>query len=87
MRSSMNLSLPAPLRSWVDQQVALRGYDSAAEFVRDVLRREQIAAAKARVDQRLLESIESGPARRMDRKAWDRVRSEGAALARQRKTK
>ena len=83
----MNISLPAPLKSWVDEQVTLRGYSTASEFVRDVLRREQAAAAKARIDQRLLESLESGPARPMDRKAWDRVRAKGMALARQRKGK
>jgi len=87
MRSSMNISLPAPLKSWVEEQVALRGYSTASEFVRDVLRREQALAAKGRVDERLLESLASGPARKMDRKAWNRIRSEGTALASQRKSK
>ena len=87
MRSSMNISLPAPLKSWVEEQVGVRGYSTASEFVRDVLRREQLAAAKSRVDEILIESLNSGPARRMDRKAWDRIRSKGAALARRGKGK
>ena len=87
MRASMNISLPAPLKSWVDQQVTERGYSTASEFVRDVLRREQAAAAKIRVDERLLESLESGPARTMDPKAWGRIRAKGMALSRKRKGK
>jgi antitoxin ParD1/3/4 len=81
----MNVSLPAPLKSWIEQQVAERGFSTASEFVRDLLRREQAAAATARVESRLLDAIESGPAREMDRKAWDRIRSEGIKLARQQK--
>jgi antitoxin ParD1/3/4 len=85
MRSSMNVSLPAPLKSWIEQQVAERGFSTASEFVRDLLRREQAAASRARVDAHLLDAIESGPARKMDRKAWDRIRSEGVKIARQHK--
>jgi antitoxin ParD1/3/4 len=86
MRSSMNISLPAPLKSWVERQVALRGYSTASEFVRDVLRREQ-ADARARVESHLVESLESGRARPLERKDWDRVRAKGIALARERKGK
>ena len=87
MRSSMNISLPAPLKSWVEEQVTARGYSTASEFVREVLRREQVAAAKERVEAHLLESLASGPSRRMDRKAWARIRNEGIKLAGRRKGK
>ena len=58
----------------------------APRRVRDLLRREQAAASTARVESHLLDAIESGPARQMDRKAWDRIRTEGLKRARQRKT-
>jgi antitoxin ParD1/3/4 len=86
MGSSMNITLPAPLKSWVEREVALRGYTTASEFVRDVLRREQ-AAARARVESRLLQSLESGPARSMERKDWRRIRAKGSAMARRRQAK
>jgi antitoxin ParD1/3/4 len=85
MRSSMNVSLPAPLKSWIEQQVTERGFSTASEFVRDLLRREQAAATIAEIEAHLLDAIESGPPRKMDRKAWNRIRSEGVKLARQRK--
>ncbi len=81
----MNVSLPAPLKAWVEQQVVERGFGTASEFVRDLIRREQAVAAKARVESHLLDALASGPASTMDRKAWDRVRSEGIKLATARK--
>ena len=41
MRTSMNISLPAPLKDWIEQQVAAGGYSTASEYVREVLRRQQ----------------------------------------------
>lgn len=75
MRLSMNISLPAPLKAWVEQQVESRGYSTASEFVRDVLRREQAAAARSQVERHLLESMESGDAHPMDAKAWAKIRA------------
>jgi antitoxin ParD1/3/4 len=83
----MNISLPAPLKSWVEQQVEQRGYSTASEFVRDVLRREQEQALRAAVDARLLEAIDSGKSTPMTSKDWDRIRTEGLKRARTRRKK
>ena len=39
--STMNISLPAALKSFVDQQVAKRGYGTSSEYVRELIRRDQ----------------------------------------------
>ena len=39
--STMNVSLPQSLRSFVDEQVASRGYGDASEYVRELLRRDR----------------------------------------------
>jgi len=39
--STMNISLPEPLKEFIDQQVTERGYGTASEYVRDLLRKEQ----------------------------------------------
>ena len=39
--STMNISLPETLRSFVDEQVADGSYSSSSEYVRDLLRKEQ----------------------------------------------
>lgn len=37
----MNVSLPAELKAFVDEQVDAGAYGSTSEFVRDLIRREQ----------------------------------------------
>ena len=39
--TTMNVSLPAELKAFVDAQVERGGYGSTSEFVRDLIRREQ----------------------------------------------
>ena len=87
MRTTMNISLPAPLKNWVEQQVEERGYSTASEFVRDVLRREQEQAVRAAVDARLLQAIESGEPTPMTAQDWKRIRTEGLKRTRSRRKK
>ncbi len=87
MRTSMNISLPAPLKNWVEQQVEQRGYSTASEFVRDVLRREQEQAVRAAIDARLVQAIESGESTPMTAKDWKRIRTAGLKRARSRRKK
>ena len=39
--STMNISLPDTLRSFVDEQVSQRGYGSSSEYVRELIRNDQ----------------------------------------------
>ncbi len=39
--STMNISLPESLKSFVDEQVAQRGYGTSSEYVRELIRKEQ----------------------------------------------
>lgn len=39
--STMNISLPDSLKSFVDEQVAGRGYGTSSEYVRDLIRKDQ----------------------------------------------
>lgn len=39
--STMNISLPDSLKSFVDDQVASRGYGTSSEYVRDLIRKDQ----------------------------------------------
>lgn len=38
--STMNISLPDPMKAFVDEQVAERGYGSSSEYVRDLIRKD-----------------------------------------------
>ena len=39
--STMNISLPDTLKSFVDQQVSTRGYGTSSEYVRELIRKDQ----------------------------------------------
>lgn len=39
--STMNISLPEILKSFVDEQVASRGYGTSSEYVRELIRKDQ----------------------------------------------
>lgn len=39
--STMNISLPDSLRSFVDEQVSQRGFGTSSEYVRELIRRDQ----------------------------------------------
>lgn len=39
--STMNVSLPDELKSFVDERVGLGGFGSTSEYVRDLIRRDQ----------------------------------------------
>ncbi|EQD69643.1 addiction module antidote protein, CopG/Arc/MetJ family [mine drainage metagenome] len=39
--STMNISLPDTLKSFVDEQVNQRGYGTSSEYVRELIRRDQ----------------------------------------------
>ncbi|WP_374495474.1 type II toxin-antitoxin system ParD family antitoxin [Zoogloea sp.] len=39
--STMNISLPDTLKSFVDEQVEQRGYGTSSEYVRELIRKDQ----------------------------------------------
>lgn len=62
--STMNISLPDELRSFVDAQVSVGDYTSSSEYVRELLRKEK---DRVRLRELLLEGAASPPSEH----AWD----------------
>jgi antitoxin ParD1/3/4 len=56
--STMNVSLPDELKSYVDEQVGDGGYGSTSEYVRDLIRRDKDRQQLRRI---LLEGAASPP--------------------------
>lgn len=56
--STMNVSLPDELKSYVDEQVGDGGYGSTSEYVRDLIRRDKDRQQLRRV---LLDGAASSP--------------------------
>jgi len=59
--ATMNVSLPGPMKEWVEQQARTGRYSNASDYVRDLIRRDQDRAAKiAAMQQLVTEGLESG---------------------------
>lgn len=59
--ATMNVSLPDPMKAWVEAQAQSGRYSNASDYVRDLIRRDQDRAAKIAEMQRLVsEGLESG---------------------------
>ena len=56
---SMNISLPSPLKSWIDEQVAEGRYSNASEYVRELVCADEKAKARERLEMLLLEGLAS----------------------------
>jgi antitoxin ParD1/3/4 len=73
----MNISLPPTLKEWVEDQVNRRGFGTASEYIRQVLREEQERQVRQRIDTALLHGIESGASTPMTAQDWKDIRQEG----------
>ena len=58
---TMNISLPDPMKLYVEEQVNAGGYSSASEYVRELVRADQKRKAKEQLETVLLEALQSEP--------------------------
>jgi len=69
--TTMNISLPDALKSFVDEQVASRGYGTSSEYVRELIRKDQ---DRQRLRGLLLGGAASAATAPADREYFDRLR-------------
>jgi antitoxin ParD1/3/4 len=80
--ATMNVSLPDPMKDWVEAQARSGRYSNASDYVRDLIRRDQERAAKlAELQKRIAEGIESGVSGRSMDKVLEAARQEAAKRA------
>ncbi|WP_018950673.1 type II toxin-antitoxin system ParD family antitoxin [Thioalkalivibrio sp. ALMg11] len=59
--ATMNVSLPDPMKSWVEKQAESGRYSNASDYVRDLIRHDQERAGKIdRMQTFVTEALESG---------------------------
>ena len=81
---SMNISLPEPLKDFVDGQIASGRYSSASEYVRELIREDEKRKAGERLEALLLEGL-SGDESKLTRNDWSDIRAEALALVRKKR--
>lgn len=75
---SMNISLPEPLKQFVDGQIATGRYSSASEYVRELIRADERRKAAEELETKLLEGLNSGETE-LTADDWHAIRREALA--------
>ena len=84
--TTMTISLPESLREFIEQQVKTKGYGNTSEYLRSLVRDDQEAESKKRLDALLLEGLEGGSGDiEADKEFWSGLKTEAAALIAKRK--
>lgn len=64
---TMNVSLPEPMKDWVERRTRDGRFSNASDYVRHLIRRDQEReAALAALQAEITAGIESGPSRLLD---------------------
>ena len=74
--ATMNISLPDPLKQFVDEEVRAGGFASTSDYMRDLLRQRQRAKAEETLRQLIAEGLASGPATTVQPGTFDRMRKQ-----------
>jgi antitoxin ParD1/3/4 len=73
---TMNISLPDPMKQYVEEQVTAGDYSSASEYMRELVRADQKRNAKEQLEQTLLESLLEGEPQAATPEFWAVLRNE-----------
>ena len=58
--TTMNITLPEPMRQFIEEQVNSGSYGTASEYMRALVREDQKRKAQERLEALLLEGLDSG---------------------------
>lgn len=81
---SMNISLPEPLKQFVDGQISTGRYSSASEYVRELIRADERRKAEEQLEALLLAGLQ-GEATELSPDDWRALRKEAMAKVKARK--
>ena len=74
--TSLNISLPKPLKKYVESQVDTGSYSTPSEYLRTLIREDQDRKERDRIEVLLLESINSGDPIGIDKEYWQKKHRE-----------
>jgi len=81
---SMNISLPDPLKQFVEAQISMGRYSSASEYVRELIRADEKQKAADQLEALLLEGLNT-PASKLTPADWSAIRKVGPSQVKARK--
>lgn len=74
--STMNISLPEALKDYVKERVAEEGYSNPSDYVRALIREDRKRRDEQKLEELLLEGLNSGQAEEITADDWADLRSE-----------
>jgi antitoxin ParD1/3/4 len=74
--TSLSISLPEELKEFVDELVAEKAYSDPSDYVRALIRQDRKRRAEEKVEQLLLEGLESDPPQLVTPEDWQAIRRE-----------
>ena len=76
--ATMNVSLPAPMKQWIEKQIGTGHYSNVSDYVRSLIRQDQEYQAKvSALRQALVVGEESGVAEESVLDIWQKVKAGG----------
>jgi len=69
---TMNIALPKSMKHFVQERVSQGGYSSVSEYVRDLIRADQKRKIEERIDDLLLDGLDSGAPIAVTDEYWER---------------
>ncbi len=78
---TMNISLPDPLKEFVEHQIADGRYSSVSEYIRELIRDDEKRKSQERLEQMLIEGL-AGESTEMTRQDWNDIRAEALSVLR-----
>jgi antitoxin ParD1/3/4 len=82
---NITISLPEPLKDFVDRQRSSRGFGNVSEYFRTLLREAQEKERETRIEELLLEGLTTGEDIPLDKKFWKDLRAEAGEMIEARK--
>jgi len=73
---TMNIALPKSMKVFVQAQVTDRGYSSASEYIRDLIRADHDERAWTALETEILKGLKSGKSTPMTADDWKAIRKE-----------
>lgn len=73
--TTMNISLPATLREYVEHCVEEEGFGSVSEYIRQLVREDQKRKDQEKLEALLLERLHSGKSSPLTKRDWGDIRA------------
>jgi antitoxin ParD1/3/4 len=73
--TTINVSLPSPMRAYLEKRVKLDGFGSISDFIRALVREDQKRQAQEELERRLLAALDTSEATPMTAQDWEEIKT------------